>query len=164
MVLVALLVPLVLLPVSAYAVDAAALAVRSGRLQESANQAALDAAQALDESALRSGAAFRLDTAAAGAAAASTLAVENPAAHLDAVTVNGTVIRVACHDLVQLQFGGVLVRGPITLRATAVACLTPGYGSPSSLRPLPSSSFSSTGSGSSSAASSSRQRWGWMNG
>ena len=57
LVYVALVLPLVLLPVAAYAVAATALDTRHARLQAAVSQAAEDAVQRLDQAAFRAGAA-----------------------------------------------------------------------------------------------------------
>ena len=56
----ALCLPLVLLPVAAYAIESTRLAARASALQAAVAQAAEDAASAVDVSALRNGQALRL--------------------------------------------------------------------------------------------------------
>jgi len=140
----ALVLPLVLLPVAAYATEAGFLAARQAHLSEVTAQAALDAAQQLDSAALRAGAGWRIDRAAARAAAAHDFAEQEPSAVLDELTVDAAQVTVSAHEVVALQLSAFLGPRSATLRARIGARLTPGYASPSSLRPLPSSSFSMT--------------------
>lgn len=141
LVMVALLLPLVILPVAAYAVESAALATRGARLQEAAAQAALDAAQGLDEVSFRSGAAFQLQPDAAVAIARTSLHQSEPEAVLDTFSVRGTTLVLAVHEPAPRLFGDIMPGSPATLRAAASARLTPGYTRPSSRLLLPTSSF-----------------------
>jgi hypothetical protein len=145
LVIFALLLPLVLLPIAAYAVQATLLATRASLLQAAAARAAEDASEALDVGAFRSAGVFRLDPAQATRIARTTLADQDPAAQLDDVTVGGLSVTVRAHDAVRLEFGGILRAGSVTLATVATAMLTAGYRSPSSRVPLPARSFSMIG-------------------
>jgi hypothetical protein len=142
---VALLLPLVLLPVVAYAVQATLLATRASALHASVAMAAEDATAALDVTALRATGIIRLDPVAAASIAKMTLAAEDPQAQLDAVAAGGSTVTVTAHDRVGPGFGGFLGTGAVTLIATSTAGLTAGYGRPSSRLPLPKRSLSITG-------------------
>lgn len=144
MVFFALVLPLVLLPVAAYATEATFLGARQAHLTEVVAQAALDAAQQLDQSALRAGTGWRLEAAAAQAAAVDDLTRQEPGAVLDSVSVAGAQVTISAHEVVALELAAFLGPRSATLRARISARLTPGYSSASSLRPLVSRSFSMT--------------------
>jgi len=135
----ALVLPLVLLPVAAYAVDAAVTASEYARLVEVTVRAAEDAAQQVDVAELRAGGGLVLDVAAAARAAHEELMTE-PGATVVAVGVAGDLVTVATAESVTLPLDFV---GPaaIRLHATATARIAPGYDRPSSLLPLPVSTF-----------------------
>ena len=135
----ALVLPLVLLPVAAYAVDAAVTASEYARLMEVTVRAAEDAAQQVDVAKLRASGALVLDVAAAERAAHDDLMIE-PGASLIAVGVAGDLVTVATAESVALPLdfvGAARVR----VHASATARIAPGYDRPSSLLPLPLSSF-----------------------
>jgi len=135
----ALVLPLVLLPVAAYAVDAAVTASEYARLVEVTVRAAEDAAQQVDVAKLRASGALVLDVAAAVRAAHDDVMTE-PGASLIAVGVAGDLVTVATAESVTLPLdfvGAARVR----LHASATARIAPGYDRPSSLLPLPLSSF-----------------------
>jgi hypothetical protein len=127
LVIFALIVPLVLLPVAAYAVQATLLATRASLLHAAAARAAEDASQAVDVGALRSSGAIQLDPARATRIARITLAEQDPAARLDYVAVRGLTVTVRAHDAVPLAFGGILNTGSFTLTTLAAAKLSAGY-------------------------------------
>ena len=127
----ALVLPLVLLPVAAFGVEAGFLAARQAHLAEATAQAALDAAQQLDTAALRAGGAWRLDPAAARQVAAADLALQEPGAVLDGFIVAGAQLTLTVHESVPLQLAGFAGPRAATLRASVSARLTAGYGSPS---------------------------------
>ena len=131
LVIFALLLPLVLLPVAAYAVQATLLASRASLLQAAAARAVEDASQALDVGAFRSEGVLRLDAAQATRIARTTLAEQDPAAQLDDFTVGGLSVTIRAHDTVGMEFGGILRAGRVTLATAATAKLTAGYGGPS---------------------------------
>lgn len=126
----ALALPLVLLPVAAYAVEAGFLAARQAHLTEVTAQAVLDAAQQLDTGALRAGAAWRLDPTGARQVAAADLALLDPAAVLDGLVVSGARLTVTVHESVPLELGAWTGARSVTLRAMVTARLTAGYATP----------------------------------
>ncbi len=126
----ALVLPLVLLPVAAFGAEAGFLAARQAHLSEVTAQAALDAAQQLDTTALRAGAGWRLDPAAARAVAARDLADQEPAAVLDALTVAGAQLTLVTHEVVPLRLAAFAGARWATLRAAITARLTPGFSTP----------------------------------
>ena len=135
----ALVLPLVLLPVAAYAVDAAVTASAYARLVELTVRAAEDAAQQVDVAELRVSGALVLDVAAAARAAHDDLMTE-PGASVVAVDVAGARVTVATAESVTLPLdfvGAATVR----LHTTATARIAPGYDRPSSRLPLPVSTF-----------------------
>ena len=135
----ALVLPLVLLPVAAYAIDAAVASAAYSRLVEVTELAAEDAANQVDVPTLRAGGAIVLDTAAAETAADTDVA-SVVAARVTAVAVAGGLVTVATAEDVSLPFDFV-GRGAVTLHASATARVAPGYASPSSRLPLPVSTF-----------------------
>jgi len=141
LVAVALLVPLALLAIAAYAIESARLAATGARLQEAAMRAVEAGAAQLDTDRLRSGSGFRLDPAAARRVAAAEMAGAEPAAVIDSAVVSGSQLTLAVHEPVRLDLGGFLSVGVVNLRARVSARLTPGYDSPSSLFPLSRRSF-----------------------
>ena len=135
----ALVLPLVLLPVAAYAVDAAVTASEYARLVEVTVRAAEDAAQQVDVAELRASGTLVLDVAAAVRAARDDLRAE-PGTSVVAVAVTGGLVTVATADSVALPLDFV-GSAAITLHASATARIAPGYDRPSSLLPLPVSTF-----------------------
>ncbi len=135
----ALVLPIVLLPVAAYAVDAAVTAEGYARLVEVTARAAEDAAQQIDVPALRANGAIVLDALAAGQAARDDV-MADPDARLVAITVEGGRITVFASESVMMPLN---LLGPpsVPLHATASARIAPGYDSPSSRLPLPVSTF-----------------------
>jgi len=136
----ALVLPLILLPAAAYAIDAAVSASAYARLEEVTTRSAEEAAQQVDASRLRSGGGIGLDIEAAIARAYEVLRSALPAAKVISVSVSGVTVTVRADQVVTLpiQFIG---RPAITLHAMAAARLAVGYESPSSLLPLPTSTF-----------------------
>jgi hypothetical protein len=134
----ALALPLVLLPVAAYAVEAAHLASESARLQEVTQQAAEDGAQQVDTAALREGQGLRIDSARAEPAARTALERGAPGSRLEAISVTDRDLTLVAVEPVPLQLGSLLGRSStVTVRARATARLTEGYDRPSSREPLP---------------------------
>ncbi len=130
LVLFALLLPMVLLPVGAYAAETSVLAAHQARLAEVAAVGALDAAQQLDEARLRSGAGLAVDPNAAAAVIASDVASQSPQAAVESVRVSGSAVTLTLNEQVPLRlFPFARARG-VTLRASASASLVPGYGAP----------------------------------
>ena len=136
----ALLLPVVLVPLAAYATDVAVVTARAAGLQAATAQAAEAAAQRLDVSALRSTDVLRLDTAAASSVALATMAEAEPGASVESVVVTGNEVAVSASEEVTLPFNLFPVSG-IRLVARASARLVAGYDSPSSRLPLPTNNF-----------------------
>lgn len=130
LVVFALCLPLVVLPVAAYAVQATLLATRASLLQASAARAAEDATAAVDASTLRSTGVLQLDPAAATRIAQASLAGQDPVARLERVAIGPLTVTVTAYDQVPLAFGGILRAGRVRLAATATARLTAGYRNP----------------------------------
>ena len=135
----ALVLPLVLLPVAAYAVDAAVTASAYARLVEVTVRAAEDAAQQVDVAELRASGSLVLDVAAAARAAHDDLMIE-PGASVVAVGVAGGLVTVTTAESVTLPLD-FIGAATIRLHATATVRIAPGYDRPSSLLPLPVSTF-----------------------
>jgi hypothetical protein len=135
----ALVLPMALLPVVVYAIDAAALGARAAALQSAAAQAAEVAAQQLDAAALRSGGVVVVDRAQAQLVAGEILRAEEPGANLDLAAVDGAGVTVTASEPVALPIPW--LQKTVTLRARASARLVFGYESPSSRLPLPASTF-----------------------
>lgn len=140
MAFIAVAVAIVLVPLAAYAIDAAVVSAAAASLQEATATAALDAAQQLDTKDFRASGAITVDAAAAGLAARAALAAEAPSAILSSVTVIGAEVTVAAGELVRLPFDFLPAR-TVRLEAHASARLAGGYDKPSSRLPLLTSSF-----------------------
>jgi hypothetical protein len=125
----ALVLPMVLLPVAAYAVDATIVAGREAGLQAATAQAAESAAQQLNAAALRSSGALTLNTSAVTLVANQTLVDEEPGATVDASTISGVEVTLVTSESVTLLFS-VFTRS-VTLHTRATARLAPGYDRPS---------------------------------
>jgi len=135
----ALVLPIVLLPTAAYALDAAVTAAHYSRLVEVTARAAEDAAQQIDVSALRAGGALRVDTVAAVQAARDDV-LADPDARLISVGLAGDTVTVATGERVLLPLN--FVGNPnVTIHASATARIVPGYERPNSRLPLPVSTF-----------------------
>jgi len=137
LVALAFLVPLVLLPVVAYAAGSAVVASRQEALQAAVAQAAEDAAQSLEESHFRLDGIVLIDPRLAPERAAAALAADAPGAVIDRIEVSGATLTLSAHEIVPLQLGGFVGMGHVTIRAAARALLVAGYGRPSSRAPLP---------------------------
>jgi Flp pilus assembly protein TadG len=124
----ALVLPIVLLPLAAYAVDATVVASREAGLQAATTQAAETGAQQLNVDAMRSTGALKLDTAALSNVVAQTLIDEEQGARVDSYAVIGTEVTVDTSELVTLPVN-VFTRS-ITLHAHAIARLVAGYDKP----------------------------------
>jgi Flp pilus assembly protein TadG len=125
----ALALPVVLLPVAAYAVDATTVASREASLEAATVAAAEAAAQQLNVSAIRSTGALSINTAAALGVAHQTLVEEDPGAVIDTSAVSGTEVDIVTSEQVALAFS-VFARAE-TLHARATARLVIGYDSAS---------------------------------
>ena len=136
----AVLLPIILLPLVAYAVDVAFVSARSAGLQEATAQAAEVAAQHLDAGALRSRSILIIDALAAPSAASQALSNSEPEATMESVVVVGAMVTVSARLVVGLPFY-LLPAQAIVIHARASARLVGGYDRPSSFLPLPTSSF-----------------------
>ncbi|GAC1658118.1 MAG: hypothetical protein NVS9B1_17350 [Candidatus Dormibacteraceae bacterium] len=137
LVALAFLVPLVLLPVVAYAAGSAVVASRQEALQAALAQAAEDSVQSLDEDRFRLDGTVVIDSRSAPARAAAALAADAPGAMLDGIEVSGATMTLSAHEVVTLELGGFMGVGHVTIRAAAKAALVAGYGRPSRRMPLP---------------------------
>jgi hypothetical protein len=136
----ALILPLVLLPVAAYAVDAAVSASTMARLQEATTRAAEEAAQQVDAARFRTGGGIAVDVASAVTIAIEVIQASEPGATVSAVTVSGTTVGVQTSERVHLPMR--FVGAPeATVSAFAFARLAIGYDRPSSRLPLVVSTF-----------------------
>lgn len=124
----ALVLPVVMLPIAAYAVDATIVAAREAGLQAATAQAAETAAQQLNIGAVRSSGALTVDPAAAERFAHQTIANEEPGASLDSYSVTGVEVAVVTSEPVTLPFS-VFTR-TVNLHAHASARLVAGYDRP----------------------------------
>jgi hypothetical protein len=125
----ALVLPIVLLPVAAYAVDATVLAGREAGLVGATNQAAETAAQQLNVGAFRSTGALKLDPAALSVVLAQALVEEDQGARVDSYTVAGAEVTIETSERVTLPLS--VFAHSITLHAHATARLVAGYDRPS---------------------------------
>lgn len=160
----AFLIPLVLLPVAAYAIEATYAASRAALLDWACVRAAEDAVQSIDATALRGSSALVVDPAAALSAAQRELVQLDPKAVLDRWWSSSSQFELWAHESVPVTLALWVPGRAVQVSASATAQLTPGYSSPSSRLPFSTSSFWVASAESSSAPSSSRQREGWMNG
>ncbi|HUY72906.1 MAG TPA: hypothetical protein VMW11_00170 [Candidatus Dormibacteraeota bacterium] len=135
----AVALPLVLLPVAAYAVDSATVSARAAGLQAAATLAAEAASEQLDVATLRSHGELALDPGAAQNTALEELDADEPGATLDQVSVSGLTVTVVASESVRLPLP--LLSRTVTLRAHAASRLVPGYDRPSSFLPFPTSSL-----------------------
>lgn len=136
----AVVLPVILLPLAAYAVDSAFVISRAADLQEATAQAAEAAAQQADVAALRSRSELTVDVSAAQGVARQTVFRSEPGASVLAVQVSGAVVTVTTEEAVTLPFN-FLPAKMVNLEARASARLVGGYDSPSSRLPLPTSTF-----------------------
>lgn len=141
LVFVALVLPLALLPVAAYAIESTHLASVSAHLQEVTQQAAEDAAQQIDVGSLRAGEGMRIDPAPAEATVRAAIGAGAPGARVRSVSVGERVLTVVVEEQVPLQLSAFVGGSAVTVRARATARLTDGYDRPSSLEPLPTRIF-----------------------
>jgi Flp pilus assembly protein TadG len=136
----AILLPIVLLPLAAYAVDAAFVSARAAGLQEATAQAAEAAAQQVNVAALRSRSVLSIDATAGRAVATQAIREAEPGASVESIVVVGAVVSVTAGERVTLPFNFLPVAA-IRLEARASARLVAGYESPSSRLPFPTSTF-----------------------
>lgn len=164
LVLIAFLIPLVLLPVAAYAIEATYAASRAALLDWACERAAEDAVQNINVTALRGSSALIVDPALALPAAGRELVQLDPNAVLDGWWASGNEFGLWAHESVPVTLALWVPGRTVRVSATASAQLTPGYSSPSSRLPFSTSSFWVASAERPSSPSSSRQREGWMNG
>ena len=136
----AILLPIILLPLAAYAVDAAFVSARAAGLQEATAQAAEAAAQQVNVAALRSRSVLSIDASVGRAVATQAIGESEPGASVESVVVAGAIVTVTASEQVTLPFNFLPVPA-IRLEARASARLVGGYDSPSSRLPLPTSNF-----------------------
>ena len=136
----AVLLPIILLPLAAYAVDVAFVSTRAAGLQEATAQAAETAAQQVNVAALRSGSGLKVDAGAAPAIASRALSDLERDATVESVIVIGSTVTVSTQEVINLPFN--FLTAPTTvIHARASARLVGGYDRPSSLLPLPTNTF-----------------------
>ena len=136
----AVLLPVLLLPLAAYAIDVAFVITRTAELQEATAQAAETAAQHVDVEALRARSKLIVDGRAAADVASLAISYSEPEATVESVTVVGSMVTISTHEVITLPFN--FLPAPATvIHARASARLVGGYDSPSSLLPLPTSTF-----------------------
>jgi len=140
LVFIAAILPMVLLPLAAYAIDVATLATASSRLQAATAEAAMLAAQQIDVVVFRSTGILTIDEAMARRSAAELLSTEAPGAVMGVLRVDASHLVLEASAAISLPFNFVLDRS-IVIRARAEARLTEGYERPSSRFPLPTSTF-----------------------
>src|ERR1700730_11947898 len=136
----AIVLPIILLPVAAYAVDAAFVSTRAAWLQEATAQAAEAAAQQVDVASLRSRSKRIIEASTARGVAIQTLAESEPGASVESVVAAGALVTVTAREVVALPFNFLPI-GAVQLNARASARLVAGYDKPSSRLPLPTSTF-----------------------
>jgi hypothetical protein len=132
MAFVAVALAIVLMPLAAYAIDAASVGAAASALQEATATAAIEAAQQLDTARLRANGVMTVDAGAARRAAGVVLAAEVPSASVTSVTVSGVEVTVAAGELVQLPVAFLPTRR-VLLEARASARLAGGYDRPNSV-------------------------------
>jgi hypothetical protein len=135
LVFVALVLPIVLLPAAAFAVDAASAAAVDARLEQATWSAAESAVQQIDAGALRAGRGIVLDQRSVDAVARDALAAADPNATVEGLTVDGLYVTVEAAKRLQLPLN-FLGAPAVKLHATATARLTLGYERPSSFLPF----------------------------
>lgn len=136
----AVLLPIILLPLSAYAIDAAFVSTRAAALQDSTAQAAELAAQQVDVDALRSRSVLTVDALSARSAALQALSDAEPDATVESVTVVGSMVTISASEAIRLPFN-FLPAPAVVIHARASARLVAGYDRPSSFLPLPTSNL-----------------------
>lgn len=135
LVFVALVLPIVLLPAAAFAVDAASAASVQARLEQATWSAAESAVQQIDAGALRAGRGVTLDQRSVEAVARDALAAEDPNAAIERLAVAGLYVTLEAAERVQLPLN-FLGAPAVKVRAKATARLTLGYERPSSFLPF----------------------------
>jgi Flp pilus assembly protein TadG len=125
----ALVIPVALLPVVAYAVDATIVAGREAGLQGATALAAETAAQQLNVRTIRSTGALALDAAQVDQVVAQVMVEEEPAGLVDSYEITGVEVTVTTSEQVTLPFS--VFSPTVTLHAHATAHLVAGYDTPS---------------------------------
>lgn len=124
----AALLPLLLVPVSLYAVEVSLLAARQARLAGAVARAAEDAAQQVDVDRYRQSGSVELNPVAAALVAASSLAGSDPAAVLESTArIGADGFAVSAREDVALEVGFLWPGAAVTLRSTAGARLRTGF-------------------------------------
>jgi hypothetical protein len=132
MAFIAVALAMVLMPLAAYAIDAAAVSAAASALQGATATAAIESAQQLDAVGFRASGVMKVDAFAAQRAARAVFATEAPSASVSSVTVSGAEVTVAAEELVQLPVDFLPTRR-VRLEARASARLAGGYDSRSSV-------------------------------
>jgi len=135
LVFVALVLPIVLLPAAAFAVDAASAAAVHARLEQATWSAAEFAVQEIDAGALRAGRGITLDQRSVEAVARAAIAAEDANATIERLEVDGLTVTIEAAERLQLPLN-FLGAPAVKLRAKATARLTLGYERPSSFLPF----------------------------
>jgi len=135
LVFVALVLPIVLLPAAAFAVDAASAAAVHARLEQATWSATESAVQQIDAGALRAGKGVTLDQRFVEAVARDALAAEDSNATIERLEVDGLTVTIEAAERLQLPLN-FLGAPALKLRAKATARLTLGYERPSSFLPF----------------------------
>lgn len=130
MVFFAILLPAVLVPAAAYGAEATLIATRQARLQETAALVALDAAQRLDVSRLRSDGVVAADPAAQAAAVRAAVAARAPLASVDELSSTSAGVRLVLSERVPLHLASFVPGAAVTIHAAAAARLRTGYAAP----------------------------------
>jgi hypothetical protein len=136
----AVLLPIILLPLAAYAVDAAFVSTRAAGLQAATALAAESAAQQVNVARLRARSQLTVDASTARSVAMRAISESEPGASVDSVVVVGALVTIVTSEDVSLPFNFLPVPA-VRFHAQAAARLVAGYDSPSSRLPLPTSSF-----------------------
>lgn len=136
----AVLLPILLLPLAAYAVDVAFVITRTAELQEATAQAAETAAQHMDVEALRARSELIVDGRAAADVASRAMSDSEPEATVESVIVVGSMVTISTREVIRLPFNFLPAPASV-IHARASARLVGGYDSPSSLLPLPTNTF-----------------------
>ncbi len=136
----ALVLPLILLPIAAYAVDAAIATSAYSRLVEVTTRAAEEAVQQIDVTRLRAGGGISIDVTGASTAVEDFLGSAEPNARLVDLAILGEELRLVTTETVVLPFD-VFGSPGLPLHARVTARTAPGYDNPSSRLPLPVSTF-----------------------
>lgn len=129
MAFIAVTVAIVLMPLAAYAIDAATVRGAASTLQDATATAATEAAQQLDAVSFRASGVMSVDAAAAQRIARAVLAAEAPSASVSSVTVSGAEVTVSAGEVVRLPVNFLPAR-LVRLEARASARLTAGYDRP----------------------------------